>query len=132
MAALEDAAQLRTVNSKCWCWCITFAKVRRSANKFRKLQIRKFVCLKSLLDLRTFPKCGTFGICVFVDPIYFCDYMICKRESSASLHINKKFFLITNIAYNAQCMISAFVNFKDGGKIKIILFYSILFYSISN
>ncbi len=38
-------------------------KVGRSANKFRKLQIRKFANLNNLLDLRTFRIFDTSQIC---------------------------------------------------------------------
>ncbi len=39
-------------------------------------KIRKFVNLKSSLDLRTFSKCGTFADFRFAVPIFLCDLPI--------------------------------------------------------
>ncbi len=43
--------------------CRLKTKCGRSANKFCKLQIRKFANLNNLLHLRTFRNCGTLRIC---------------------------------------------------------------------
>ncbi len=80
-------------------------KGRRSASKFRKSQVRKFVGLNNLLDLRTLCKYDTsrfcwpnfFGIRGFGGPNFFTDLKLPQR------HI----FLLTNIAYNAVNKICA-------------------------
>ncbi len=60
----------------------------RSANKFRKLQMRKFADLHFMLFLRTFRKCDTLQICDLRTK-YFRDL---QTENSASPRIQYIFF----------------------------------------
>ncbi len=65
--------------------CVAIPKGGRSANKFRKSQIRKFADLNSLLDLQTFRKCGTLRICdlQIPPPQLFCDLRTFNFRTSA-------------------------------------------------
>jgi hypothetical protein len=88
MADLEDAAQLGYGQLQVLVYHIS--EGGRSANKFRKLQTQMCV-LKDFVGFAYLPQMWHCRDLIFV-------YMICKRESFASLHINKKkLFLFTNI-----------------------------------
>jgi hypothetical protein len=67
-------------------------KCGRSANKFRKSQIRELADLDNFLDLLTFRQC---------DPLWTCDlrtqlFVICGLKTSASPQMH--LFLLKNIA----------------------------------
>jgi hypothetical protein len=66
-------------------------KGRRSANKFRKMQICIFADLNNLLDLRTFRNCCTLRICDFWTQSFL-------RLANLLLQVcNNMLFLLTNI-----------------------------------
>ncbi len=88
----------------------------RTANKFRKSRIRKFVDLYNLLDLRAFLKCGTLRICDLQTQsfIVICRFVICKIAICGPklfadiklLQVRKYIlFLLTNKAYSTLIQI---------------------------
>ncbi len=59
----------------------------RSANNSWKSQIRILADFDSLLDSRTFRKCGTYWICDLQTQAFYADLKVCKSANTYSLQI---------------------------------------------
>ncbi len=90
----QDAIEREQMHELCT-KCTYISKSRRSHNKLRKLQIRKFADVNNLLVLRTFSKCGTLQICNLRTQSFFPFADSKLSQVPKYLH-----FLLTHTFYN--------------------------------